>query len=534
MVLSNLTRLTTLFILIRIFDHSTYGSERDLLPNESCESQWEKYLDQEVLFNYQMDSVSTSVGNLGYSRYQLRLHQRKIIRENCFKSWTILVYMAANNNLTQYALADVLKMEAFSRFLPGQTGSSKKIDVLVEIESQENPTELRRIHIFQSEDFSLEELNFEKIKALKLNQIRSPITTLYNYRKDLAYSEKIIEFLDWGIQNYPSKHYLFLFWGHGQGWTAIPCSNSALRERMMGGIGLRETEIGIEYLSIPSLKKILSFVSHKIGKKVDLLVTDACLMQSIETLAELRQEARFICGSEEIESFTGLPYQLLFRYMNQLEQSEQSEEMKVLELAKVIPILYKESIDFTFGCQKNFGSSAHWDLIYSTIETDYLMRDLLPAIDRLGNCLFEYVTEQDEKWMELKAFIQKGPHHLGGSQDLGTFLERLMQFATLENARQNGKSSMQNLESAVQQTYLALKKSLTSCILGNKYQPSQGSKGETLKGVSIWLPRTDQEFIDRYPDFSQSWLYQSHSHNQHSGWKKWMQMIYPISKCKSI
>lgn len=534
MIFSKLTQKIVLLILVNLYYYPIRGSESHFFPVESCEVQWDQYQDREVLFDPSVDSIFTPLGNLGYSLYQSRLQEKKIDRQNCYKSWTILLYMAANNNLNQYALADLIKMESISHSIPGLTGSSKKIDLLVEIDSREKPFELRRFHIFQNADFYLEDLNAEKIKDLKLNHIRSPITTLQFHGKEIPYSQKIIEFLDWGIQSYPSKHYLFLFWGHAQGWTAISSSSSAMKKSIFGGIGMRETEEGTDYLSTLSLHKILGFMSHKIGKKIDIFATDACLMQNLETLVELGPETRFICGSEEIESFAGLPYQLLFRDMNQWERNEQhSEDDRVFELAKRIPTLYKESFDPTNGCQRKFDSSAHWNFIYSTIQTESLINNLIPAINELGYCLCDFVTEKDERWMDLKVLVQRGPHHLGGYQDFGNFLENLRQLVRFEKTKKHSECATANLESAIQNAYLSLNESLICSELGNKYVSPPSSELTIPRGVAIWLPKTDEEFIIRYPDFFQSYLYHFYTNRTHSGWKKWMLMIYPVQKQSS-
>src|SRR5205823_4360611 len=53
---------------------------------------------------------------------------------------------------------------------------------------------------------------------------------------------------------------------------------------------------------------VLDGVRRRIGRPVDVLLSDACLMQTVEVAAELAGTARFSVGSSQVQGYLGLPY----------------------------------------------------------------------------------------------------------------------------------------------------------------------------------------------------------------------------------
>ncbi|MBW1675421.1 MAG: hypothetical protein JRF30_01090 [Deltaproteobacteria bacterium] len=58
------------------------------------------------------------------------------------------------------------------------------------------------------------------------------------------------------------------------------------------------------------LKNVLSGVSQRIGRKIDILGLDACLMNMIEVAYQLKDCVQVMVGSEEEEPFDGWPYHI--------------------------------------------------------------------------------------------------------------------------------------------------------------------------------------------------------------------------------
>ncbi len=94
-------------------------------------------------------------------------------------------------------------------------------------------------------------------------------------------------FLKYGVTNFPAKKYLVVLENHGSGWRA-----PAREDR-----DICFDEIYGDSLTIPELREGLSYFSD-IGKKIDLLYLDACVMGNLEVAYELKDVAKYLVFSE--------------------------------------------------------------------------------------------------------------------------------------------------------------------------------------------------------------------------------------------
>src|SRR5262249_9548142 len=147
-----------------------------------------------------------------------------------------------------------------------------------------------------------------------------------------------IDFFTWGITRCPAKRYLTVIWNHGSGIDETDVYRSARRK---GGVAHRRLRTALnnrfrrslfsgtlaaalrtpdgnaraiayddssrDFLDNMELARVLAAVKKKLGRKIDLMGFDACLMNMVEVAYELRGSADFIVGSEEIEPGDGWP-----------------------------------------------------------------------------------------------------------------------------------------------------------------------------------------------------------------------------------
>ena len=112
-----------------------------------------------------------------------------------------MVYLAGDNNLEEPALKDLNEME-----LAGSTG---QVNVLVEIDRAEGysgrwqldgrtplPCRTRRRHA-----------QHLLPRFADLGEVDSGSTETY------------IDFVNWGVENFPAEQYALIIWNHGWGWT---------------------------------------------------------------------------------------------------------------------------------------------------------------------------------------------------------------------------------------------------------------------------------------------------------------------------
>ena len=186
--------------------------------------------------------------------------------------WTVLVYMAADNNLWQNAAQDINAMES----VPQPTN----LDLIVQSDmpvDSEHPGGQRR-----------------KIRPDALPYISSPLLEDLG-PIDSGDPQTLKDFINWGFQRYPSQRKMLVIWGHGDNWfkdgeTKWICPD----EGSQSLISVSEGELQEALTGIPPL---------------DILVFDACSMQSLEVLAEVVDAADLVVGSEELVPVAGFPYQ---------------------------------------------------------------------------------------------------------------------------------------------------------------------------------------------------------------------------------
>lgn len=196
------------------------------------------------------------------------------------REWTVLMYMNGKNNLELYALMDFNSIE--------KVGSTDKVAFVAELgrsqwyESADGDWYGSRRYLIQKDDD-------ERI-------INSPV--LYdNPNSDMGSSAQLVDFVKWGKKNYPAKRYLLIIWNHGSGWK------SKLRKTTLPA-GLSIDEDTGNHIAIPELGKAFS----QFGP-VDVYGVDACLMQMLSVNYEIKDYAKYIVASEDLEPAGGFNYE---------------------------------------------------------------------------------------------------------------------------------------------------------------------------------------------------------------------------------
>jgi hypothetical protein len=193
--------------------------------------------------------------------------------------WTVMVYMAADNNLAIAGVKDIEEMEA--------AGPDPDVNVVVQAEF--SPSEFAQRNC----DASCAHLqNFNTFRYAitgghpSVTGPDGPVTDIGN--RNMVDPNELREFITWAKANYPAERYAVVLWNHGGGYTGL----------------LEDVTSGGEHLmSIGDLPKALSGVGP-----IDLLDFDMCLMGGYETLAQIRGLAKYAVFSEEVVPGDGNPY----------------------------------------------------------------------------------------------------------------------------------------------------------------------------------------------------------------------------------
>ena len=243
------------------------------------------------------------------------------------KQWTVMVYLAGDNNLDSAGVIDLKEMK--------KVGSTDRINVIAQFDRQGRGLNTNRYYIRKGSTLpkdivgSLGETNMGDPRVLE-------------------------DFIQWGVKNYPARHYLLVVWNHGNGWNdenvyrvarntlklnirrrgkiVLPAKGAAKdsvsirRIRAIGGKKFRRalfnTSImkavkirGIAYdddaqdfLDNIEMKRVLLSMKKILKHKIDILGMDACLMSMAEVAYQLRDSVLLTVGSEEVEPGDGWPY----------------------------------------------------------------------------------------------------------------------------------------------------------------------------------------------------------------------------------
>lgn len=212
------------------------------------------------------------------------------------KEWTVLVYVSARNNLGLEAIKDVNEMEA--------AGSTDKVNVVVEMgrivtEPVFNPFSSTQEPAPPQADWTGSR-RFLMARDADPLRINSPVLAHFP-DADMGDWRHLAEFVAWGRANYPAKKYMLIVGGHGSGWRGVKPPPGAQK-------GISYDEPSGHHISPEELARAI-----KTGGGVNVYASDACLMQTVEVVYELRDSAEYVVGSQETTPGSGYNYEAFLK-----------------------------------------------------------------------------------------------------------------------------------------------------------------------------------------------------------------------------
>jgi len=180
--------------------------------------------------------------------------------------WTILVYMAADNGLNLDALTeldDIMNAEF-----------SDNINIIVQVDyaaSNSSPAAYR-YHIYPG--------------------LKEQISYLGEI--DSGDENELTAFANWGFNNYPSEKQALIIWSHGNGWYPFFCPDVEA-----------DNDINI---ADGEFRRVIK----NINEYLEILILDACNMQTVEVAAEVADYTDYIIASEGGINSAGFPYSEIF------------------------------------------------------------------------------------------------------------------------------------------------------------------------------------------------------------------------------
>lgn len=185
--------------------------------------------------------------------------------------WTIMVYLCGSDLESSGGMASMNLEEMCSAVIPDD------VSVLVETGGSSawywDGIETDMLGRYQVIDGGLEEA-----ETVELASMGDPST--------------LTDFIQWGMENYPSEHYGVILWDHGGGNADGICYDELFDD---------------DNLTLPELGSAL----RDTGSTLDFIGFDACLMASLETAKAISGAGYYMVASEETEPGGGWDYEAM-------------------------------------------------------------------------------------------------------------------------------------------------------------------------------------------------------------------------------
>lgn len=222
------------------------------------------------------------------------------------KDWTFLVFLNGKNNLDSFGKMNINQME--------NIGSTDNVNVVVQWGSLANK-KTQRLFVQKDKDKT---------------KVTSPVVQDMGNGVDMGDWRTLVEFVRWGVANYPAKHYFINVWDHGSGWHAIQSQSAKKR-----GIEISPSDISWDdttgsFMTTQQLGQAMAESAAIIGHKVDVYGSDACLMAMAEVAGEMKSAVDVFVGSQELEPGQGWPYDDLLARWNAKAGTSPAEVGRIL------------------------------------------------------------------------------------------------------------------------------------------------------------------------------------------------------------
>jgi len=377
------------------------------------------------------------------------------------KSWTLMVYFAVDVD----AKLDQSAMECLN--LMKQVGSTDQVDVIAQVDRSGADTETERYYLNSDAQSSLEE---DRVVTLPKRNIGVPGV--------------LFEFIEWGIDHYPSDHYMIIVYGHGSGWDNQADCLIASLQAMRNARDNAPSEIGrvdafsrrtsnvftlapegdpADFLSNSELRDELLRAKEKLGRKIDIFGMVACLMNMAEVCYQLRESVSILAASEETVPQKGLPYHKILSQLND-NHLMPPEDLAAMVVDEYVAFYEDEDGIVTFSA---------CDLTKS--------KDLADVVSRFGQVLSRGLSDSRARVLIMVARLISRSYFIKDYIDLHDFCDWLSGFCRTLNPQEQ-------IEAACKDVIDVLDQFVLHSNSNEDRVPPPENKMARSHGVSIYFP----------------------------------------------
>lgn len=374
------------------------------------------------------------------------------------KKWTVLMHLAGDNNLYNAALDDINEMEAG---LAKNPKAAEMIDFIVLFDGL--PKGDSKIYRILPDKNGYDRTIISEVIDDK-GAVIPPSKEI-----DSGSAEVFNKFIDFGTRNFNSQYNGVVIWNHGSGID--PSRRGAGGSSFFDVTGLANTEASApsksfasddqsgNHMQLSDLNPALAIANKNLGKRVDFLDFDTCLMQYVETAYQVKDQVNILVASEELEPGDGQDYE---GYLGALAQNPNMN-----------PVQLTSAIVDTFGTSYRPGGSQRGrDVTLSAIDVDKLVTNFVPALNAFAGELKASLGSNKAAISDARNRTQT--FYNNDSIDLGDFLKKL---------------------NVPLSTTAPLQQAMDSMLIRETHY---GSGVEGATGVQIYMPRSTMSYGGNY------------------------------------
>lgn len=274
------------------------------------------------------------------------------------KKWTILYYANGNNEYEPEMYKSLMDIKDKS--------SNNEIDVLVEIgrverkipeiirsqekfdDNKELWTGVRRYHIFNGEAELLESLG----------------------NRNMAHPANLYNFIKWGVEKSPAKHYMLILGGHGAAFVGTLTDYSQDKPYIMGTV---------------EMCKAINMIYKDLGCRIDILLLDICYMNLVEIMYEFgknnKNTVQNIVTYIGTGPVSGLPYGKIVDILNENNSNDINSILKDIIDKMEYDLIAVEINNSKLKTIKRKSSELAYTYLTSNKETEFTPLKLLTDLD---------------------------------------------------------------------------------------------------------------------------------------------------------
>jgi hypothetical protein len=380
------------------------------------------------------------------------------------KNWTLMVYIAADNNLNTFAWGTIRQLAK---------GANENMNIIVQLSEPGRQKKTERYLI-------------EKNNAILLNKENTK-------KLDSGDPQTLIDFGAWVIQNYPAENYMLDLSDHGSGiidldrhlsrlinptelFVLNPSNLMLELDRSISFLdffGKHNEEVrGIcfdenfqSYLNNQKLDYALKKICEcEPNFKFKIIGLDACLMQMIEIGSLVKPYTDILVASPEVELGPGWRYDTL---------------LKPFSIKNLDPISFAKHIVKTY--EQTYSNITN-DFTLSALDLKYI-ENLEKNLSSVAELLIESLINQKDS--SIKNIIKICKKNISFEEpsyiDLTSFYENLIiNLNRFIYANSKGADLLKKLENELKDGIKILKSTILENVCGNNIKYS--------KGISVYFP----------------------------------------------